>query len=285
MIPRKFEYYRAKDVDDALEFLSSHEDSKIIAGGQSLVPLMKLRITSPSYLVDIWRIKELRYVNMDENGGVKIGALTTHSEIEESPVIKERCPLLSLTAENIADVQIRNRGTIGGSICHADPAADYYPTLLVLDAKVVLRSKKGRRVVPIDQFVVAPFTTTIEECEILEEIIVPPYAGKADFVKFARREGDLAVVNAAALVNVKDGNVQEIRVAVGGAGPRAIRLKDLEEKLTGKPLDENMVEREVERAVEVLDPPSDVHGSSEYRREMAKVIIRRLLLNLFSRGE
>ena len=285
MIPRKFEYYRARDVEDALEFLSTHGDSKIIAGGQSLVPLMKLRIASPSYLVDIWRIKELRYVKVDENGELKIGALTTHSEIEESPLIKERCPILSLTAENIADVQVRNRGTIGGSLCHADPAADYYPTLLVLDAKVVLRGKKGRRVVPIDDFVVAPFTTTIEECEILEEIIIPHYSGKADFVKFARREGDLAIVNAAALLDVKDGVVQEIKVAVGGSGPRAIRLKDLEEKLTGKTLDKSLVEREVERAVEVLDPPSDVHGSSEYRREMAKVIIKRLLSNLSSRGE
>jgi CO/xanthine dehydrogenase FAD-binding subunit len=284
MIPRKFEYYRARGVEDALEFLCSHEDSKIIAGGQSLTPMMKLRIMSPSYLVDIWGVNELRYINVEENGVLRIGALTTHSEIEESSIIRERCPVLSLTAENIADLQIRNRGTIGGSICHADPAADYYPTLLVLDAKAVLRSSKGRRVLPIEELVTAPFTTKLEECEILEEIVIPPYNGRAGFIKIARREGDFAVANAAVLANVEDGIIQEIKVAVGGAGPKAIRLRNLEEKLRGKPLDGDMVESEVGQAVQILDPPSDIHGSSKYRRWVAKVIIKRLLLNLFSRG-
>jgi CO/xanthine dehydrogenase FAD-binding subunit len=285
MIPKKFEYYRARDVEDALEFISTHEDSKIIAGGQSLVPLMKLRIISPSYLVDIGRIKELRYIRVDENGELRIGALTTHSEIEESPIIKERWPVLSLTAEKIADVQIRSRGSIGGSLCHADPAADYLPTLLVLDARVVLRSKKGRRVMPLKSFIVGPFTTAIEESEILEEVIIPQYPGKAGFEKFARREGDLAIVNVAALLNIKDGAVGEVRVAVGGAGPTAMRLTGLEEELKGKPFNKDVLEGQIERAIRVLDPPSDVHGSSEYRREVAKVIIRRLLLSLFSGGE
>ena len=283
MIPRKFEYYRAKSVEDAIEFLSTHEGAKVIAGGQSLVPLMKLRIVSPAYLVDIGRIEELRYIRIGDKGELRIGALTTHAEIEESELIRERWPVLAETAENIADVQIRSRGTIGGSLCHADPAADYPPTLIVLNSEVVIRGKEGRRTVPVEDFILGPFTTSIEENEILEEVIIPPYNGKAGFTKFARREGDLAVVNAAVLLKVGNGKVEDIKVAVGGVGPKPIRLKALEDRVKGGVIEEGKLSSAIDEAVKELEPPTDVHGTSEYRREVTKVILKRLILDLYRR--
>ncbi len=279
MIPRKFEYHRARSIADAVDFLAEHEGAKVIAGGQSLVPLMKLRIMSPTYLVDIGRLEELKYTREGPEGELRIGALVTHSEIEESGLIRERWPVLSKTATNIADVQIRNRGTIGGSLCHADPAADYPPTLLVLDSKVVIRGKGGKRVVPLEDFLIGPFTTDLGEDEILEEVIIPPYSGAADFVKFARREGDLAVVNVAAVMRKEGDRIADLRVAVGGVSLKAVRLKGLEESLKGSGLED--LEPKLAEAVEGLDPPSDVHGSAEYRREVTKVLLRRIITGLY----
>ncbi len=283
MIPRKFEYYRAKSVKDAIDFLSTHEGAKVIAGGQSLVPLMKLRIVSPTYLVDIGRIEELRYIRVGDKGELRIGALTTHAEIEESELIRERWPVLAETAEKIADVQIRSRGTIGGSLCHADPAADYPPTLIVLGSEVVVRGKEGKRIVPVEDFILGPFTTNIEENEILEEVVIPPYNGKAGFTKFARREGDLAVVNAAALLKADNGKVEDIRVAVGGVGPKPVRLEALEDKVKGGVIEEDKLSSAIDEAVKELEPPTDVHGTSEYRREVTKVVLKRLILDLYRR--
>lgn len=283
MIPRKFEYYRAKNVKDAIDFLSTHEGAKVIAGGQSLVPLMKLRIVSPTYLVDIGRIEELRYIRVGDKGELRIGALTTHAEIEESELIRERWPVLAETAEKIADVQIRSRGTIGGSLCHADPAADYPPTLIVLGSEVVVRGKEGKRIVPVEDFILGPFTTNIEENEILEEVVIPPYNGKAGFTKFARREGDLAVVNAAALLKADNGKVEDIKVAVGGVGPKPIRLKVLEDRVKGGVIEEGKLSSAIDEAVKELEPPTDVHGTSEYRREVTKVVLKRLILDLYRR--
>ncbi len=282
MIPRKFEYYKANSVDDAIDFLAKHEDAKVIAGGQSLVPLMKLRIVSPKYLVDIGGLKELKYVREGPGGELRIGALVTHSEIEESELISKKWPVLSKTASNIADVQIRSRGTIGGSLCHADPAADYPPTLLVLNSKVVVRGKDKRRTLPLEDFIIGPFTTDLQEDEILEGVIIPPYDGNADYIKFARREGDLAVVNVAALMRKEGDKIADLRVAIGGASSKAMRLRGLEESLKGGDLKD--LERTVEEAVKDLDPPSDVHGSAEYRRDVARVLLKRIIMGLY-RGE
>lgn len=282
MIPRKFEFYKAKSLDEAIDFLDGHEDAKVIAGGQSLIPLMKLRIVSPKYLVDIGGLEELKYIREGSEGELRIGALVTHSEIEESKLIRGKWPVLAKTATNIADVQIRSRGTIGGSLCHADPAADYPPTLLILNSKVVVRGKGGRRTLSLEDFIIGPFTTDLRENEILEEVIVPPYDGSTDYVKFARREGDLAVVNVAALMRKEGDKIADLRVAIGGASFKAMRLKELEESLKGGGLED--LEQKVDEIVKGLDPPSDVHGSAEYRREVARVLLRRIITNLY-RGE
>lgn len=284
MFPKRFEYYRPKEMADALRFMSSHAECKVIAGGQSLVPMLKLRIASPAYIVDIGGFDGLRYIKVGGAGELRIGALTTHSEVEESALVKGGWPVLSVTASNIADTQIRNRGTVGGSVCHADPAADYLPTMLALGARVSLRSEDGTRIIPLEEFLLGPFTTAIGEAELLEEVVIPPYKGKAGFEKFSRREGDIAVVNAAALLDLSDGDVAAVRVAVGGMGPTATLLPSISDDLAGRKFDEAMIVEAAERAIEYLDPPSDVHGSSGYRREVAKVVVKRLLLGLRTGG-
>lgn len=288
MYPKSFEYHRAQSVDDALTFLGSHEDAKIIAGGQSLVPMMKLRISTPSSLVDISRLEELRYIRED-GGSVKIGALVTHSEIEESELVRKKIPVLSLTASNIGDVQIRDLGTIGGSVCHADPSADYLPTLLVLEASVVLRSAGGaRRSVPVGEFIVGPFGTTLHENEILEEVVIPIYSGVGAVSKFARRKADFALVASAALMEAEAGTVKKVRIAIGPQETSAVRLLNVEKQLQGKRFADFA---EFAKAVhaglaqEKLAFPSDLHGSSWYRGEILETILTRTLRDVFERTE
>ncbi len=281
MYPKAFEYHKAREVNDALEFMENHEDCKLLAGGQSLVPTMKLGILRPSCLVDISQIDSLRYARLSDDGTLRIGALLTHTEVEESPVIKENFSILSSTAEKIGDVQVRNLGTIGGSICHADPSADYFPTLLILNAKVTVRSKSGRRTIPLEDFVAGAFTTGLDKSEILEEVVIPPYNGRAAAEKFARRKADFAIVSVAALLDLNGNDVRELRVAVGCQNGGAKRLKELETEVKGKAYDKIRLRQSIEKAVKGLEPLSDVNGSQEYRRDVTKTILMRAIENLY----
>jgi len=286
MYPKTFEYYKPANVDDALSYLQTHQDSKIIAGGQSLIPAMKLRIASPSALVDIRKLNDLNYVRDGTN--IKIGSLTTHAQIAESSTIKEKLPILSDTAENIGDLQIRTLGTIGGSVCHADPAADYLPTFLVLDACMTIRSKsKGRRSTPISEFLQGPFTTTMEADEILEEIAIPTYKASGAVRKFARRKADFAVVAVVALLEAEHGGVvKDLRIAVGPQQNSATRLHKLESAIKNKRFNDRVsldafIRKEL--AGEELDFPTDIHGSSSYRKQVAESIIPEMICTLYEK--
>lgn len=286
MYPKAFEYYKPSNVDDALSYLQTNQDSKIIAGGQSLIPAMKLRIASPAALVDIRKLNDLNYVS--DGANIKIGALTTHAQVAESSTIKEKLPILSETADNIGDVQIRTLGTMGGSICHADPAADYFPTLLVLDARMNIRSKsKGRRAIPINEFMQGPFTTTMEANEILEEITIPTYNGTGAVRKFARRKADFAVVAVATILDVERGGlVKDLKIAVGPQQNSAIRLRKLESAVKNKRFNDQaslntLVRKELTN--EELDFPADIHGNSSYRKQVAESIIPEMICTLYEK--
>ena len=286
MYPKAFEYYKPANIEDALSYLQIHQDSKLIAGGQSIIPAMKLRIASPSTLVDIRKLNDLNYVK-DEGANIKIGSLTTHAQVAESSTIKEKLPILSETAENIGDVQIRTLGTIGGSICHADPAADYLPTLLTLDARLNLRSKsKGQRSTPISEFLQGPFTTSVEADEILEEITIPTYKGTGGVRKFARRKADFAVVAVAALLDLEGGLVKDLKIAVGPQQNTATRLHKLESAVKNQRFNDqasldSFVRKEL--ASEELDFPTDIHGSSSYRKQVAESIIPEMMRTLYEK--
>lgn len=278
-----FEYLRPKGVDEALEMLAEHEGARIIAGGQSLLPMMKLRVYRPTCLIDIGFISELRKVEISENGEVTIGAMVTHSEIIESKVINENLPLLSKTAEKIADIQVRNRGTIGGSICHADPSADYLPTLLALDARVLLRKRGGMRELRVEDFVQGPFATALEDGEMVVEIKMPRNVDNFTYEKFSRRMGDFAICNVAAILKTDEsGRVDYSRIAVGALkdGPR--RLRELEEALKGRRPSRAEIAEMVKKATEPLAMVSDVHGSADYRKSVLKKMLFRIIVELMT---
>jgi CO/xanthine dehydrogenase FAD-binding subunit len=282
--PKPLTYKKAKTLDEAFSMLSQNDDARVIAGGQSIMPMLKLRIASPSLLVDIAPIRELHEIRLDGNN-LTIGAMVTHREIIESSEIGKNLPMLQETARHIADVQIRNRGTIGGSICEADPSADYTPTLLALDAKVVLKSSKEERTVNLDDFIVGPFEVDINQGEILTSVIIPVNRSPYSVVKYARRSADFAVASMAAIVEKKpDGTITDIRVAVGAQSDRPLRMKDLESELKGHKPQKKDLYLEVDKAVEHLEPIDDIHGSAEYRKEVTANILKTNLGSLIFGG-
>jgi aerobic carbon-monoxide dehydrogenase medium subunit len=277
MTPKKFDYYAPTTISEAMQVLHDNEDAKVLAGGQSLLALMKLRLAAPTLLVDISKLQDLSYIREDKEY-VGVGALTIHDLVEHSPVIKKHFQLLVDAASKIGDQQIRNVGTIGGSSCHADPAADLPTALTAANASFVIRSGKGERVVPATQFFVDLFETAVGHDEVLSEIrlhYMPPKSATA-YIKHSRREGDFAIVGTGVALTVGDGNVcKDIRIALGAVGPRPLRATKAEDYLKGKTLDDKTIAEAAERANEGADPPSDMHGSREYRMEMIKVFTRR----------
>jgi aerobic carbon-monoxide dehydrogenase medium subunit len=268
VIPAEFEYERAGSLDEAIEFLG-REDAKVLAGGQSLIPLLRLRFARPSILVDIGRLDDLRYVR--ENGDhIAIGALTRHSELTHDPVLGAGCAIISEAAKHVGDPQVRHRGTIGGSVAHGDPASDLGTILLTLDADLVARGPDGERTIPAVDFFLGPFTTSLGARDVLTEIRVPKVE-RGVYVKHNRRSQDWATVGVAA-ANV-DGGVQ---VGLASMGGTPLRARGVEEALAGgaSPGDA------AERAAEGTQPPADISGSSEYRAHLAQVLVRRALEQL-----
>jgi len=267
MIPAKFEYRRAASVDDALGWLAEDPDStKLLAGGHSLLPLMKLRLATPATLVDVARIPGLSYVR-DAGDHVVIGALTRHRDLEISEVARAHVPLLAHVAGQVGDPQVRHRGTIGGSLAHGDPASDLPAAVLALDGTMVVEGPGGRREVPATDFFRGFLETALAPDEMLTEIRVRKAPSRWAFQKFNRRAQDWAIVGVAAVL---DG---EARVALVNMGSTTVRARRTEEALAAgaEPADAAAL------AAEGLDPPTDLNGSAEYRRHLATVLVRRAL--------
>ncbi|MBI4258774.1 MAG: xanthine dehydrogenase family protein subunit M [Thaumarchaeota archaeon] len=286
MIPRAFEYYAPTSVSEAISLLQKYGDeSKILAGGQSLVPLMKLRLASPMHVVDIGRVPGLNYIK-EEGDKILIGAMTTHHEVETSPLIKSKCLVLSEAESHVGDQQVRNRGTIGGSACHADPAADVPAVLTALDGEFKMTGASGDRVVGAKSFFQDIFTTDLHQDEILTEIklpALPPLSGSA-YLKFERGAGDFAIVAVAAAVTLDKGGVcKDVRLGLAGVESIPMRALKAEEALRGKKPDDNAILEAAARASEQSKPSSDIRGSAEYKKEMVKVFVKRALKAALSR--
>ena len=268
MIPAPFDYVRASSADEVLAALSEHgDDAKILAGGMSLLPLMKLRLATPAVLVDVGRVRELSYIN-DAGDNVAIGALTRHRDLETSDVLAQECGVLRAVAAEVGDNQVRHRGTLGGSAAHGDPASDLPAVLLALEATFVVRGPSGERTVPASEFFQGFLETALAPDELLTEIRVPKSGSSGfSYQKFNRRAQDWAIVGAMAVRN------GETRVALVNMGGTPLRAFAVEEALAGGA----SVEQAAEHAAEGTEPPGDINATPEYREHLARVLVRRAL--------
>jgi aerobic carbon-monoxide dehydrogenase medium subunit len=285
MYPAGFSYQRATTVQDAIALLAKEPDAKLLAGGQSLLALMKLRLASPPTLLDLGGVKELHGITRDGDS-FAIGAMTTHREIEFSKELKAACPLLPEAAAQIGDPLVRNRGTIGGSVAHADPAADFPAVLLALGATIQVAGPNGTRTIAADDFFVGLFTTALQPGELLTGIRVPaaqPAGTGMAYEKFPHPASRYAIVGVAAVVTVAGGVCRAARVAVTGAGANAMRLSSLETALAGKPLDEPTLAAACASVIAPDDLLSDQFASNEYRAHLASVLARRALTRAAAR--
>ena len=279
MIPTAFDYEVAESAEQAVSLLGSREDAKLLAGGHSLIPLLRLRFARPSLLVDIGRIEELSYVR-DAGEWLAVGALTRHKAVRDDPLVQEHCPILSHTAGMIGDPQVRHRGTIGGSLAHCDPASDLPAVMLALGAELVIAGPAGERTVTAAEFFRGVFESAVGPDELLREVRVPKLGGWTgwSYVKFNRRAQDWATVGVAAIVRHEhDGPVQEARIALTNMGATPLRASASEEALVAG------AEDPAAHIADGTDPPSDVGGSAEYRAHLARVIGKRAIEEALSR--
>jgi len=278
---KDFEYFAPKTVEEALSLLTQYkEESKIIAGGQSMLILMKQGLIAPEYLIDIKGISSLDYINFDKNEGLRIGSLTTHRTIETSPVIRNGFSVLAEMEQNIASVETRNWGTIGGNLCHADPAGDPAPVLIALNGKLKMVSSNGEKTMAVEDFFKDYFETALQADEILTEIQVPnppPHTGTA-YRKFSLLEGDYALVSAAVSITLssKDDTCSDARIVLGAAASVPMRAKQAEKVLVGREVKDNLLQEAGKTASEEARPISDMHASEEYRREVIEVLVKRV---------
>jgi carbon-monoxide dehydrogenase medium subunit len=283
---KDFEYFAPKTVEEALSLLSQYKgEAKIIAGGQSMLVIMRQGLIAPEYVVDIKGISALDYMTYDERLGLKIGALTTHRTIEKSPVIQKYFGVLSEMERNLATIQTRNWGTIGGNLCHGDPAGDPVPVLTVLDAKLKVKSLSGERTVAMEGFSKDILEVDLNPDEMLIEIQVPPprpHTGIAH-EKLMVMQGDAGIVGAAVSITLKPGNgmCEDARIVLSNAASIPLRAKEAERCLVGKKINGELLTEAGQVASKEASPPSDVHGSEEYRREMIKVFVTRAAKKAF----
>lgn len=286
MRPASFEYFRASNLNEALELLDKYgNEAKILAGGQSLLPLLKMRILSPKYVIDVTRIPELHYIRENKKT-IAIGALTTHYEVSSSSVIRDKYPILSKAAGYIGDLQVRNRGTMGGNVCHADPASHYLPALIALEADFIVRSKDGERIIKAKEFFKDMFTTAMKPNELLVEVRVPKLDGfRYGYESIQRRSGDLALVISSIIIKIEGGTCKSAKIVIGATSPVPIELKAAEELLIGKELNKDIIEKVASKVYEELpEPISDIKASSEYRREVARVLTVKALSSCMRGG-
>jgi carbon-monoxide dehydrogenase medium subunit len=279
MIPAPFDYARANTLEEALNLLAQNEDAKILAGGHSLIPAMKFRLTQPSLLVDIARIKELSYIR-EEDGQICIGAATTHYQIESSDLLKQICPLLPDCASHIGDVQVRNKGTIGGSIAHADPAGDWPAAVIALNAELKVISNNGARTINANDFFVDLLTTALEPGEILTEIQIKKTNGRTGhaYAKMHHPASGFAVVGVAANLTLNaDGNCERASIGITGVSAKAYRANAVESALNGAKLDAQAISNAASHAADDIDINGDLFASADYRRHLASVYTKRAI--------
>ncbi|HTM40761.1 MAG TPA: xanthine dehydrogenase family protein subunit M [Terriglobales bacterium] len=275
MIPASFDYESPKTLNEAISLLASREDAKLLAGGHSLLPAMKLRLAQPALLIDLGRIGGLDYIR-DAGDTINIGALTTHAIVAASQLLHASSPLLSQAAENIGDIQVRNRGTIGGSLAQAHPSADYPAAVLALDAQIAVASKSGERMIPARGFFTGMFTTALRPDEIITEIRVPKTAGAGTvYKKFAHPASGYAVVGVAVVVRGASSKIDEAAVGITGVGEIAYRATAVEDALRGKPA--GAIAEAAKNAADKIEALGDNYASAEYRRHLAQVYTRRAL--------
>jgi len=277
-----FEYMPAKTVKEACELLSKYgEEAKILGGGQSLVNLMKQDFVRPSYIIDIKEISDLDYIRHDEKDGLRIGALTTHRSLETSTIVQDKFFMLAEMEHTLASVAVRNWGTLGGNLAHADPASDLAPTLMALGAEVTVTGSNAERVISLDDFFIGYFETALQPDELLTEIHVPNSGqGGGIYSKFALRATDLAVVSVAThLIFDPDNSDQckDARIVMGSVGPTPLRAKRGEDLLKGQTIDAALIEEAARLSAEDAQPTTDINGSEEYKREIVHVLVRRTI--------
>ena len=277
MIPGPFEYFAPRSLSDAVKFLSAHKDDvKILSGGQSLLPLMKMRLSKPAFVVDIGRLPGLDQI-VEQGDHLVIGALVTHAQIEFSDLLKTKCPLLPQTATTIADVQVRNRGTIGGSIAHADPAGDWPATIIALDAEIQVSGPNGERWVKCDEFFLGLLMSVLEPDEIVTAVKVPVTGNdKTAYMKAAPRSSGFAVVGVAVrLAMNSSGTCSRAAIGITGVTDKAYRPGRVEQMLTGKRLDTSTIQQAAAEACRNVEPIEDINGSAEYRKQLTEVYVTR----------
>jgi len=289
VIPASFRYAAPRSISDAVDLLRTYEDAKILAGGHSLLPLMKLRLANPPVLVDINRIPGLAYIREDaEIGRLRVGALARHIDFEHSDLIRERYPLLWDTARGIGDPLVRNRGTMAGAVAHADPAADWPAALLAAEAEVVASGPDGERVIEIRDLYIAILTTVLQPQELVTEVRVPlavPRSGGA-YEKLERKVGDYAVIGVGAQITLDEsGNIAQAGIGLCNAGPTSIKAIDAEEFLAGTPVAPDNINEAARLAMEASDPVDDDRGPVDYKRAMVRELTRRALRRAVTRAQ
>lgn len=286
MISAPFDYVRANTLDEALSLLAQNEDAKILAGGHSLIPAMKLRLAQPSLLVDIGRIKDLTYIR-EEDGQIRIGAMTTHYQIESSDLLRKICPLLPDCASHIGDLQVRNKGTIGGSVAHADPAGDWPAAVIALNADLIATSTNGERTIKADDFFVDMLTSALEPGEILREIRINKSSGRTGhaYAKMPHPASGYAVVGVAANLSFNGGSeCRSASIGITGVSSKAYRPSAVESALSGANLDDSTIGAAASHATDGVDVSGEVFASDEYRRHLAQVYARRAIVAAMERA-
>ncbi|MGH9862794.1 MAG: FAD binding domain-containing protein [Candidatus Acidiferrales bacterium] len=288
MIPREFDYFAPQTLPEALELLAEHgADAKLLAGGHSLLPMMKLRLATPATVIDLGRIPELAYIR-EEGNTIAIGALTTHADIEHSKLLRQRAPLLAETAAEIGDVQVRNRGTLGGAAAHADPAADYPAALLAVEAEFVLAGRTGTRKVAAKEFFVDMMTTALKPNEVLTEVRFAADTKRTGsaYVKLHQPASGFAIVGVAVRLELAGASkCRQACVGVTGVAPKAYRATAVEKALNGQALNPERMAAAAAKAAQRVEPLSDLHASARYRAAMAGVLTRRALTLALDRAK
>ncbi len=287
MIPRPFEYHAPTSTDAALALLATYgEDAKLLAGGHSLLPMMKLRFAAPAHLIDLNRITELKGIRL-EGDEIRIGAMTTENDLIWSPLLAEHCPLLVETARLISDPQVRYRGTIGGDISHGDPANDHPAVMLCLNASFVLKGNAGERIVAADRYFLGAYATAIEPDEILTEIRIPLPAKQSGYcyAKLKRKTGDFATAATAVLLRLDGHTVLDVSIGLTNVGPTALKATSAEDYLRHRPLTDAAIAEAARLAMSICDPVEDLRGSVEYKIAMAGEMTQRALRTAAARAK